>query len=205
MLTDIFEGEVFNLYCTREHGCVGFECREHNGFHLDAGSVHLEIVANGEPVKPGKSGRIVVTDLLNYGMPFIRYDIGDVGALSEEPCRCGCNLPVLKKLGGRVSDLLIRPDGSTVAGLMLIDMFLDNPKIDNMQIIQNELKQLEVFVEVGSRFDANDEEMIKRESKIYMGEDINVVINIVDKIQRSSNSGKFQEVICRVPLLRERI
>ena len=97
-----------------------------------------------------------MTDLLNYGMPFIRYEIGDIGVLSKDPCRCGCNLPVLRELGGRVSDLLILPDGSKVAGLMLIDMFMDNPKIINMQIVQEELTRLDVFVEVDPKFDDDD-------------------------------------------------
>ena len=198
-LTEIFGGEVFNLYCTREHGCIGFECKEHRGFHVDAGSVHLEVVSNGRAVGRGQSGKIVVTDLLNYGMPFIRYEIGDVGVLSEEPCRCGCHLPVLRELGGRVSDLLIRPDGSTVAGLMLIDMFMDNPKIGAMQIVQEEPTRLDVFLEVGQRFDHNDRMMVKREFRAYLGQDMDVSLNIVAEIPRNPNSGKFQEVICRVP------
>ena len=99
-LEEVFSGEVFNLYNTREHGCIGFECRKHNGFHIDIGNVHVEIMEDGKPVPAGQPGEIVVTDLLNYGMPFIRSRIGDRGALSPEPCDCGINLPLLSSLEG---------------------------------------------------------------------------------------------------------
>src|SRR6266550_6678277 len=71
-----FGGEVFNLYGSREHGMVAFECARHRGFHVDAGSVIVEIVRDGRPALPGEAGDLVVTDLLNSAMPLIRYVTG---------------------------------------------------------------------------------------------------------------------------------
>lgn len=198
LLQDVFSGEVFNLYCTREHGCIGFECREHNGFHLDAGSVHLEIVKNGHPAKRGETGEIVTTDLLNYGMPFLRYKIGDIGSLSKNQCTCGCNLPLLKNLDGRVSDTLYKTDGSNVAGIMLSDMFRDDPTIANMQIVQEDLNEIHIFIEVKDRFLEKDKERVINETRKYMGKDVKLKIMVVERIPRNPNSGKFQEVICKI-------
>jgi phenylacetate-CoA ligase len=198
LLQETFGGEVFNLYCTREHGCLAFECKKHSGFHIDIGSVHLEIISNGVPVKPGQTGEIVVTDLLNYGMPFIRNRIGDRGSLSTKPCDCGCNLPLLNNLDGRVTDLLYRPDGSTVAGVMLVDMFLDMPAIRAMQIIQERLDEVNLFLVVTEEFSKEIEKKAIQEITLYMGPGTRINMKIVPEIPRNPLSGKYQEVICKV-------
>lgn len=198
LFRDVFSGEVFNLYCTREHGAIGFECREHKGFHLDVGSAYVEIIANGLPVKVGQVGEIIVTDLLNYGMPFLRYKIGDIGSLAEQACTCGCNLPLMKDFGGRVSDMLFRSDGSMVAGIMLVDMFLDDPLIANMQIVQKQINEIDIFLETKGAFTENEKKRISYEVKKKLGDKTNLKIKVVEYIPRNPNSGKFQEVICQI-------
>lgn len=193
-----FGGAVFNLYCSREHGCMGFECAEHKGFHLDIGSVHVEVIADGEPARPGDAGDIVATDLLNYGMPIIRYRIGDRGALSPHPCECGCPLPLLSRLEGRVSDTLYRPDGSTVAGLMLIDLFEDRPTIKEVQIVQDSPTEVTVFLTVTDGFAWDDIQTPMRGLGQILGDGVRVRPRVVPDIPRNPHSGKLQEVICRI-------
>ena len=48
------------------------------------------------------------TDLLNKGMPFIRYRIEDVGVPSDRVCPCGRGLPLMERVTGRVADYLKR-------------------------------------------------------------------------------------------------
>ena len=198
LLEEVFESEVFDLYCTREHGCIGFECSEHNGYHIDTGSVHLEIISEGRPVIPGQTGDIIITDLLNYGMPFIRNRIGDRGILNTEQCNCGSPLPLLAKLDGRVTDILYRPDGSTVSGVMLVDMFMDVAEIKEMQIVQEELDEVVLNIVVTGKFNEENEQKAVLEMKEYMGDETNISIKIIPEITRNPVSGKFQEVICRI-------
>ena len=193
-----FGAEVYNLYCTREHGCIGFECREHKGMHIDIGSVHVEILANGKPAEAGVPGEIVVTDLLNYGMPMVRSRIGDTGSLASEPCRCGCGLPLLQAFEGRVTDTLQRPDGSRVAGLMLVDMFMDDPVIDKIQIVQVRPSEITLNMVVTDGFGPADRERAVAETRKFMGEAVQVKVNLVADIPRNPRSGKYQEVICRI-------
>ncbi len=195
-LHSVFGGEVFNLYCTREHGCIGFECEQHRGLHIDAGSVYVEVVTDGRPARPGEVGELLVTDLLNFGMPFVRYRIGDRGALSPEPCPCGSGLPLLQCLEGRVSDLLYRSDGCTVAGVLLLDLCEDVPQVRNVQIIQRSLEELSFRIEPGEGYDANIERKIEREARKCLGDSMRITFEPVGKIDRNPNSGKFQDVIC---------
>ena len=198
ILSETFDAEVFNLYCTREHGCIGFECRRHDGFHLDIGSVYLEIIFEGRPAKRGEPGEIVITDLLNYGMPFIRYKIGDNGRLSTKPCDCGSNLPLLSKLDGRETDMLYRPDGSMVAGIMLIDMFLDEPAIKAMQIVQETPSTVDLLLVASKGFNKDIKQRAITEMKKYLGHEININIKLVKEIRRNPISGKYQEVVCKI-------
>ena len=73
----------------------------------------------GKPVPVGGEGRILVTNLHNYAMPFIRYDIGDVGALSDKACPCGRGLPLLAKLTGRTTDFIRTRSGGVIPGMAL--------------------------------------------------------------------------------------
>jgi phenylacetate-CoA ligase len=197
-LEEIFSGEVFNLYNTREHGCIGFECRKHNGFHIDIGNVHVEILEDGKPVPAGHPGEIVVTDLLNYGMPFIRSRIGDRGVLSPEPCNCGINLPLLARLEGRESDVLLMPDGSKVAGLMMLDMFEDVSTIKNIQIVQEHLHEIMINLETAEEMTEKFIEYVKSQAMKFVGEDVNIVVNKVDRIPKNPISGKTREVVCKI-------
>lgn len=198
LLHEVFGGEVFNLYCTREHGCIGFECSMHDGFHIDLGSVYLEIIKNGKPARPGEAGEIVITDCLNYGMPFIRNRIGDRGALSTEECDCGCQLPLLKQLDGRVADMLYRPDGSMVSGLMLTDMFWDVPEIKALQVVQKQMDEVDIILEVTEGFNDRVRNNAMQEVREFMGAEMVINMKIVPVIPRNPVSGKFQEVICKV-------
>jgi phenylacetate-CoA ligase len=195
----VFGGEVFDLYCSREHGCAGFECRSHDRYHLDAGSVIVEILRDGLPARPGESGEIVVTDLLNRGMPFIRYVTGDVATASEGPCACGSPLPTFSSLDGRTADMLYRPDGSRVAGLMLDDLFMDLPAVTHAQFVQHDAASLDVKVIARGGATGHLRAAMAAEVCSIMGPDVAVRIHFVDDIPRNPRSGKFQTVICHLP------
>ena len=196
-LSQVFGGEVFNLYCTREHGCIGFECQEHNGFHIDTGSVYLEIIIGNESVMNTK-GEIVITDLLNDGMPFIRNKIGDMGVISSKDCACGCRLPMLERFDGRVSDMLYRSDGKLVSGLMLLDMLADVPEIEWFQVVQKTLTEFDMFLVVNQGFNHGIEQLIRKEMHGFFTHNVTINIHLVPEIPRNLNSGKFQEVICQI-------
>ena len=51
----------------------------------------------------GEVGEIVVTDLFNLYMPFIRYRTGDLAVSTRECCPCGRGFPLLDRVEGRRS------------------------------------------------------------------------------------------------------
>lgn len=198
LFEQVYGGEVFNLYNTREYGCVGFECRQHDGFHIDTESVFVEVTRDGKRVRPGEIGEITITDLLNRGMPFIRSRTGDLGVISPAPCACGSPLPVLKSLHGRITDVLYRTDGSAVAGILLPDYFVDVPGVKAVQFVQQHINQVDVLLVVEEGYSTRLEQEGLRRFQEIMGSDMEIRLVHVPEIRRNTNSGKLQDVICKV-------
>ena len=117
LLKDVFDVEPCSRYASWENYEMASECLMHNGLHVDAEDLVLEIVdSDGRPVSTGQSGHIVVTNLHSFAMPFIRYDTGDIGSLSDEPCPCGRGLPLLTVLQGRNSGFIQTSSGRHIPG-----------------------------------------------------------------------------------------
>jgi phenylacetate-CoA ligase len=73
----------------------------------------LEIVRNGKVVSPGEQGEIVITDLNNYVMPFIRYATGDL-AVQGDLCSCGKAFPIIRRIVGRSFEYLRAKNGDLI-------------------------------------------------------------------------------------------
>ncbi len=114
-LQNRYGAELFDIYGCTEVKEVAWECRHHDGYHINEDEVYVEILNGQEPVEPGEIGDIVLTDLCNTAMPLIRYCIGDKGRLL--PGRCGCNVVFsrMAPLAGRSSDFFITPDGRKIS------------------------------------------------------------------------------------------
>ena len=101
-----------NTYGSREFMSIAGECECRDGLHIHAENL---VVETRDPDADTPS-EILVTDLHNYGMPFVRYETGDLGTMTDMPCRCGRGLPRLKAIEGRVLDAMRTADGRTVPG-----------------------------------------------------------------------------------------
>ncbi len=78
-IEEVFGVRVFETYGSREFMLIGAECEEHAGLHLSMDNLLVEVVDDeGSPTPTGEIGNVVVTDLFNYAMPFIRYVTGDL-------------------------------------------------------------------------------------------------------------------------------
>ena len=101
-----------DTYSCQEAGTLALQCPIHEHYHVQSENVLLEVLnERDQPCQPGEVGRVVVTDLHNFASPLIRYELGDMAEVGE-PCSCGRNLPVLKRIYGRSRNMLTYPDGS---------------------------------------------------------------------------------------------
>jgi phenylacetate-CoA ligase len=114
VLEDGFGVKVINEYGAAELDILAIEDEKGN-WVLNEENLYIEVVnEDDEPVEDGEEGRILVTSLYNKAMPFIRYELGDLGAISDK--RIG-PYRTLEKLTGRTNDMAILPSGRKVPGL----------------------------------------------------------------------------------------
>jgi phenylacetate-CoA ligase len=89
---------------------VATECLlARDGLHVQEDHFLPEVIDpdTDAPLPPGTVGELVFTTLTKQALPLIRYRTGDLGAISEEPCRCGRTSVRLSQLGGRRDDMMI--------------------------------------------------------------------------------------------------
>jgi phenylacetate-coenzyme A ligase PaaK-like adenylate-forming protein len=133
----VFGCPVTNRYGCEEVSLIACECSEHRGLHVNADSVLVETIADGRPARPGELGAIVVTDLSNFAMPLIRYQVGDMGVLSDRECLCGRGLPLLESIEGREADYVVTAAGQMISGISLTENFaVLVPGVAQIQIVQ---------------------------------------------------------------------
>jgi phenylacetate-CoA ligase len=118
VLARAFGPHVFETYGTRETMLIAAECDAHDGLHLSEENLLVEIAREGKPTTAEQSGDVLVTDLHNYGMPFIRYQIGDVARMASTKCPCGRGLRKLQRVEGRRADTLRDREGNPIPGIV---------------------------------------------------------------------------------------
>ncbi len=182
--------EVFNEYGGREFGPIAAECKYHCGLHVNVFSVHLEVLADGVPVEDGCLGALAGTDLHSYGMPFIRYDLGDVGRWARGMCPCGVQSPRLGAVEGRATGMLIAANGNRLSGVALNVAMGALGIPGQLQFIQAEDTSIEVRVVPEPAFAARHEEAIRDTLRELLGEAIDVEFRRVAEIPRA-RSGKY--------------
>lgn len=199
LIEKVLKCKVTNRYGCEEVGLIGSECKLHNGLHMNIDHLYVEFIRDdGSAALPGESGSIVVTDLINRGMPLIRYKIEDVGVRSDRKCPCGRGLPLMEKVTGRVADFLIKRDGTLVAGVSLIERTLTAiPGIEQMQIVQEEVDRIILNIVPDDLYDKGSETAIKKEFSSFFGNDVVLEINRVENIPQD-RSGKYRFAICKI-------
>jgi phenylacetate-CoA ligase len=198
-IEQVFRCRVTNRYGCEEVGLIACECEQHNGLHLNVDHVIVEFLReDGSDADPGEEADIVVTDLVNRGMPLIRYRVGDMGVPSDRTCACGRGLPLMERIIGRQADFLKRPDGSLVAGVSLVERTLTAiPGIEQMQLVQNEVHRLTVKLVRGVGYDEGAEKALRRELQSSLSAAVAIEIQCVDSLDQT-RSGKYRFAICNV-------
>jgi phenylacetate-CoA ligase len=203
LFEEVFDCETYSYYGSNEVDAIGAECSAHSGYHTAAENVIVEIVDDQDRlVPPGREGRLLITNLHNYGMPFIRYEIGDIGAVSDKNCPCGRGLPLLSALNGRTADVILTRGGKFIPGIALPFSICASLGVEQFQIVQDTYEKVVIKVVLDKRYSRNRlneiTEKISRRFGSALGEGMDVAVECVDRIQPTA-SGKRRLVISNVP------
>lgn len=198
-IEDVLKAPVFNRYGCEEVSLIACECEKHNGLHINMLHLYVEFIKpDGSHAGPGEEGEIVVTDLLNKAMPFIRYKIGDVGVPSTNICSCGRGLALMERVSGRTADFMIKADGTKVAGISLIENTLTKfTGIEQMQILQKDLLNFIIRIVPSNDYTDEIDHLIMEFMRKTFNDEIIISVEKVDSILPEEN-GKYRFSICEI-------
>ena len=199
LLERVFRCPVANEYGARDAGILAYRCPE-GGMHITAENCVIEVLdpKTHEPLGPGESGVLAVTDLHNFVQPRLRYLLGDVAGISEDACSCGRTLPLLTHVEGREDDLLLGHDGVLVHGNIIGQLLRPVPGVGAFQFRQRSQQEARLLL-VRQTPDAEiDEASILAQLKKALP-DTAVAIEYVDEIAPTA-SGKLRYAIRECPL-----
>ncbi|TQV88890.1 phenylacetate--CoA ligase family protein [Aliikangiella coralliicola] len=194
-----FRCKVLNRYGSREVGLIASECKHQEGLHINADNILLEITNGEKQVANGQLGEIAVTDYWNFGMPLIRYQLGDMGIKSDSKCSCGRSLPLLASVEGRVSDFFVAQNGTKVHGEYFTHLFYDIPEVKQFQMIQETLEEVTVNIvptQINDKLDSVVK-MVEEKTKEMLGKETKLTFKYLESIP-STSSGKFLFTISKV-------
>lgn len=193
LLEETFRSEVFERYGCREVSVIASECGQHTGLHVNAEALLVEVVP--DPRLPSSVGKILVTDLLNYSMPLIRYEIGDAASWMEnQNCPCGRSLPLLSRVQGRTTDFLLLPDGRRISGPALTLVVADMADVRQVQFVQSAPDSITLRVMAGTGYGPDTASELRRRMGLYLGNQVNLKVEQTDSIT-SELSGKYRFVV----------
>jgi len=135
VIKEAFSVSFCDVYGTGEVGAIGCAITNDSSTDVFQNLVYLEVLdENNAPVAEGSVGKIVVTDLNNFAMPIIRYEIGDIGKVIS--CEGNNNQPKVIKVLGRSQEVYCNEQGELISVRQLHNIFYQDENILNFKVEQ---------------------------------------------------------------------
>jgi phenylacetate-CoA ligase len=195
LIEKCFQTRVFDFYGHAERTVFSTQCEAHHGQHVNFEYGILELLDDaGAPQNDGGVGTMVGTSLCNFGMPLIRYRIGDQTRFITQPCSCGRQMQRMECVESKSEDRIVRPDGTVISASVLTHPFKPITAIEKSQIIQHGARAIEIKIVRRKSYTTQDETRLLSEFRKRVGAEFNVEVAYVEDIPKTKN-GKYRWVI----------
>lgn len=173
-----FEGKIIDHYTHWERTASVCECKSGRLHAQNDYGYHEILDREGKNIKKGV-GRLVCTGLYNKAMPLIRYDTRDLAEWEEEiECECGCKFPIIKRIIGRIEDIVVTPSGQLIGRLDAA--FKYNKNIKLAYIYQPCVEKIIVNICPYQEFSMKKEQpLLEQELRKRVGNKIQIEFRIV--------------------------
>lgn len=202
LIENAFGCRVFDKYGSREFSGIAYETDAHNGHAVVAEGYIVEILVDGRPAQPGEVGEVVITDLNNFCMPFLRYRIGDLAEAIDNsvPSVCGRGLPRIGAIQGRVQSIIQGTDGRFVPGTFFAHALKEyDYAISRFQVVQEEIGAIKFRLVKAARYSDDTLDEIKALIRRYLGDGLRIDVVFEDKIEMV-RTGKHLASISKLPV-----
>jgi phenylacetate-CoA ligase len=186
--------EFLNFYGSVESGRIAWECPAHEGLHINADCVILELAEDTELPDAGSS--VLVTNLNSFAMPFIRYRLGDRCELLARPCSCGAPLPLMKPPVGRDWDVVALPSGKLLSPWGIHPFLRELDALQQFRFTQERINYFVLQLVLARPVAADGLATLRRQLLQHLGEPVTLDIEVVDAIE--AGPLKFRTFISKV-------
>lgn len=187
---------IFNTFGTSE-GLSASYCRaNHHEMHMNEDLCIVEPVnKEGVPVKKGTvSHKLYMTNLFNYTLPLIRYEIQDELTFLEKSCDCGSAFQLVKEPQSRPDFDFIYDNHIFVNHVVFAYPLLADPKIKEYQVLQTR-EGAEIKLLATTKIDCDMIQKVITEKLIVLGiKKPRVTCSLVENFQYPP-SGKLRRFI----------
>jgi phenylacetate-CoA ligase len=185
---------VFDILGAHECNIVAWECPQTGLYHVCDDNIVAEVVRDGQRVREGERGELVITTLHSHAMPFIRYRLGDVVVKGPDTCPCGQPFSTFREIGGRIRDYFTLPDGRSIHPLeVALPVITDNaPWINQFQMTQETETRFVLRVSTLREPTAGEVSTLRRIAIERLGRGAEFHLQVVDQIPFEA-SGKYKD------------
>ncbi|MDQ3820999.1 MAG: hypothetical protein M3362_25410, partial [Acidobacteriota bacterium] len=136
---------------------------------------------------------LVLTNLHNHVMPFIRYDTGDLAVAGRADCPCGRGLPLIERVEGRTAECISDSSGKPVSPMSLSrHLFAQGDYRDavrHYQLVQESESRARLLVVTADGFGESMSERLRERLKELLGGSVTIEVEKVKEIP-PEKSGK---------------
>jgi len=138
-IEEVFSCRVFDYYGSNEQSVFIYTCKNEN-LHVSNKTGCLEVLnEDGDAVKNGEVGRMIITSLTSHFMPLIRYEIGDSCIISNnQNCSCGSKGLVIDEIIGRDEDIFKTIDGIYITRFSVVLKYSPKEVIESQLVLSNQ-------------------------------------------------------------------
>jgi len=193
-LQEVFKVPIYDQYGCGEVSAISYECTKHKGLHINEEHVYIESLNEYDDPVFNDSGRLVVTSLDNYIMPFIRYENGDMASMLTEKCSCGLDSALMNNIDGRTVDTISLKNGAKAHGVfftsLLYEVGITTDIISRFQITQYPSNAIHFCIESQESIEKTLLDKLEKEVLRFVDE---VSISVVTYIP-NEQTGKFKYI-----------
>jgi phenylacetate-CoA ligase len=201
-LEEVFQCKTYSWYGHTEKAVLAGECEQSTNYHIFPEYGYTEFISRNNNPLTGENevGEVVATGFNNYAMPLIRYRTGDLATLANQPCSCGRNYPLLKKIEGRVLDFILSKSHRLIPlNIVYYDSIEKDISIKQFQFYQEKPGEVTLRIIKKQPYATKLTNTIIREMQKGLEGEVTFSIEYVENIQISKR-GKSSLLIQKLPI-----
>ena len=190
----VFNAQAIDFYATTEVGVVGFQSMESGGkYHINDDAVFVETKVNDRLDHNDQD--LILTGLVNFTTPIIRYQIGDVVTPGDRQPVADLPFSTVERIHGKYLDFIVRLDGKIVSSHAVKQNLTHLKGIRRFQVIQREKTSLQIYIAPDAQWSDEVASEILRLFRLDFSQEMKIEIILDENLIHKSNDYKKFKVV----------